>query len=826
MKYDDFIERLENDIVYRNAIAELCKADFICYLKTMFFIVNGTYFMFKPFHKLIAQKLQAIVEQKNKKRNLALCLPVGSGKSLIIEYFITWCFSRSVNNAFCYVSHSDRLITKLSKECKDIIEHPLWLLLFNNRLKKDDRQRVNFSFEGAKNRTGLTAGAMGSAITGLDAGNPNIKGFSGALICFPYNQKVWTNKGKIPIGDIVTNKLDVKIYSYNFTTNEVELKEIDNYITNPGDDILRVSLQNGTYIECTPTHKIWTQRGYVEAKDLISGVDMVLTLSNPLDLIKCQARHFHNIVTRKIFVSDKFKFFRRQFKFFPDFINNVTRKIFKRFFSFNCLDSTDATIKRFCNFFKTSGIFSNIDNIGWSKFRTRKNQSSEFYGVLHIFRFSSIAQIFKSIIKRIRVKMSDFITWLLNAYKGTHNKLMNAKVFGLPVFEKLDIFIALIYTTLQNLFGQIITAFIIRYPMFQSFYNTCIRYLINSFKTRYILINNVSIVGHNDRSYCLTVHNNHNLFIGESQAILAKNCDDPIDAGNARYDNARNEVIIYYDDKLATRRRTPQTPSILIMQRLHRDDLVGWIEKNEPDFWDIVKVPAIENGKSFWEERYPVAELKQIQRVNNYKFQAQYLQEPIVLGGQVIKREWFTYYSINKPYKYSKIVIAGDTAMSVKESSDRSCFIVGGVTADNRLHIIDFIVGRWDYPTLKQKIISLWNRWTFKDLNKTSASNLCIEDKASGIQLLQELRRYGIPLTPLKADKDKLTRVESVLEYIAAGLVMLPENESYGYNPEILNEVESFTRDDSHTHDDITDSLTYLVQSTIARRQVSILEVL
>lgn len=485
MKYDDFIERLKSDIVYRNAIAELCKADFICYLKTIFFIVNGSYFMNQPFHKLIAQKLQAIVEQQNKKRNLALCLPVGSGKSLIIEYFITWCFCRSVNNAFCYVSHSDRLITKLSKECKDIIEHPLWLLLFNNRLKKDDRQRVNFSFEGAKNRTGLTAGAMGSAITGLDAGNPNINGFSGALII-----------------------------------------------------------------------------------------------------------------------------------------------------------------------------------------------------------------------------------------------------------------------------------------------------------------------------------------------------DDPMDAGNARYDNARNEVIIYYDDKLATRRRTPQTPSILIMQRLHRDDLVGWIKKNEPDFWDIVKVPAIENGKSFWEERYPIAELEQIQRVNNYKFQAQYLQEPIVLGGQVIKREWFTYYNVNKPYKYNKIVIAGDTAMSVKESSDRSCFIVGGVTNDNRLHIIDFIVGRWDYPTLKQKIISLWNRWTFKDLNQTSASNLCIEDKASGIQLLQELRRYGIPLTPLKADKDKLTRVESVLEYIADGLVMLPENESYGYNPEILNEVESFTRDNSHVHDDITDSLTYLIQSTIARRKISILEVL
>ena len=46
------------------------------------------------------------------------------------------------------------------------------------------------------------------------------------------------------------------------------------------------------------------------------------------------------------------------------------------------------------------------------------------------------------------------------------------------------------------------------------------------------------------------------------------------------------------------------------------------------------------------------------------------------------------------------------------------------------------------------------------------------------------------------------------------------------FNPEILNEVESFTRDNSHLHDDITDTLVYLINVTIARKQVSILETL
>ena len=259
--------------------------------------------------------LQDLVDGKNTKRNLALCLPVGAGKSILVEYFITWCFAKSVDNMFVYTAYSDRLINKLSKETKDIIENPAWKLLFNHFLKKDDRQKINYSFQGAKNRTGLTAGTMSSALTGLDAGVVSVEGFSGALIC-----------------------------------------------------------------------------------------------------------------------------------------------------------------------------------------------------------------------------------------------------------------------------------------------------------------------------------------------------DDPSSADEIQFPNARETVIRTYDEKLATRRRTPTTPTILIMQRLHVDDLVGWTKKNEPDQWEYVEVPALdENDKSFWEERYPAEELKRIREINPYKFQAQYQQNPIIAGGQMIKSEWFQFYQTHP--KYTRIFI-------------------------------------------------------------------------------------------------------------------------------------------------------------------------
>lgn len=484
MTLDDLINRLQNEAT-RLAIAEICKKDFLSYLLVVFFLINNSKFLLKDFHRQVIRKLQNIVECKNDKRNLALCLPVGSGKSLIVEYFITWCFSRSIDNTFCYTSNSDRLINKLSKECKDIIENEYWQKLFNHPLKKDDRQRVNFSFEGAKNRTGLTAGTTGGAITGLDAGNPNIEGFSGALII-----------------------------------------------------------------------------------------------------------------------------------------------------------------------------------------------------------------------------------------------------------------------------------------------------------------------------------------------------DDPLDAGNARYEKAREEVVTFYDEKLATRRRTPTTPTILIMQRLHLDDLVGWIEKNEPDLWDICKVPALdENEKSFWEERYPVSELKHIQLTNAFKFQAQYQQEPIALGGSVIKGEWFGYYSVNVQYEYKKIIIAADTAIQAKEHSDYSCFIVGGITQNNHLHILQIAHDKWEYPELKQNASNIYNSWQF-DKRTTSASAFFIEDKASGQQLIQDFKRLGLPVRPIEVTKDKLTRVEEVLDYIAAGLVELPESRNYGNNNLLISECEAFSRDMSHAHDDIVDTLVHLINNSIAKREVSILDVL
>ena len=154
-----------------------------------------------------------------------------------------------------------------------------------------------------------------------------------------------------------------------------------------------------------------------------------------------------------------------------------------------------------------------------------------------------------------------------------------------------------------------------------------------------------------------------------------------------------------------------------------------------------------------------------------------------------------------------------------------TCFIVGGVTNQNKLHILEIVHDKWEYPTLKREAIAVYNRWQL-DKRHTSASNFCIENKASGQQLIQDFKASGLPVKAIEVTKDKLSRVEEVLPYIEAGQVLLPESPTYSNNKVLLNECEAFTRDDSHLHDDVVDTLVHLINNTIAKRQISILEVL
>ena len=123
------------------------------------------------------------------------------------------------------------------------------------------------------------------------------------------------------------------------------------------------------------------------------------------------------------------------------------------------------------------------------------------------------------------------------------------------------------------------------------------------------------------------------LFAG---AILIDDISKP---GDALSETMRNNTIEWFRGTLESRKNSPDTPIIIIMQRLHEHDLSGWLlDGGNGEEWELLKIPALrEDGSSFWSKQFPVGMLERLEKSNPYTFAGQYQQEPSPRGGGFFK---------------------------------------------------------------------------------------------------------------------------------------------------------------------------------------------
>lgn len=294
--------------------------------------------------------------------------------------------------------------------------------------------------------------------------------------------------------------------------------------------------------------------------------------------------------------------------------------------------------------------------------------------------------------------------------------------------------------------------------------------------------------------------------------------DDPNKASSVKSQAELQNVVDYFNNTLKSRlNNQAKTPIILIMQRLGLEDLTGYLLENEPDDWDIIKLQGLneETGEALWEEKYPAAELLKLKKVNPFVYYGQYQQEPIVIGGSVIKTEWFRYYP-REHYDYQFTYITSDTAQKKGDANDFSVFCFWGKTFDNRLHLLDMVRGKWEADELRQQVKLCWEKWSKFE---TQPYGFYIEDKSSGIGVIQEIKKTEpIPIIPIARSRykndqgqmvsaDKFSRCMTAAPYIANGWVYLPNSEKDDISSQVLAECAAFRADLSHKHDDICDCL-------------------
>jgi predicted phage terminase large subunit-like protein len=286
--------------------------------------------------------------------------------------------------------------------------------------------------------------------------------------------------------------------------------------------------------------------------------------------------------------------------------------------------------------------------------------------------------------------------------------------------------------------------------------------------------------------------------------------DDPLKPDEAVSDLQRKAVNDWFDGTLYSRLNDKTTGAIIvIMQRLHMDDLVGHVRGQEK--WEVLEFPAIavedqryayqtpygareytrRTGEALHAEREPLPLLDALRKtVGEYNFAGQYQQNPVPLGGGLVKKAWFQTY--DRLPGGMRVIQSWDTANKATQLSDYSVCTTWGL-ADKKIYLLDVFRARLGFPELKRAV---------RDLRlKYQATAVLIEDKASGTQLIQELVYEGMPVKATKPEVDKVMRMHAQTAAIENGFVYLPKEARW--LAEYVNELTTFPLG---KHDDQVDS--------------------
>ncbi len=295
--------------------------------------------------------------------------------------------------------------------------------------------------------------------------------------------------------------------------------------------------------------------------------------------------------------------------------------------------------------------------------------------------------------------------------------------------------------------------------------------------------------------------------------------DDPHSEQEAAIASTNPEVYdkVYEWYSSGPRQRLqPGGAIIVIMTRWSKKDLTGRILKSaiekDGDEWETIDFPAIlPSGKALWPQFWDIKELEVLkEELPVSKWNAQYQQQPTSEEGALIKREWWKVWDNENPPQCTYLIQSWDTAFTKNERSDYSACTTWGVFYLNEdemqpnVILLDAYKARLEFPELKEKAFNMYKEWT--------PDSFIVEAKASGLPLIGELRRMGIPVsefTPTRGN-DKIARLNSVTDLFASGKVWAPPRR---WADEVIEEMASFPNSD---HDDLVDSST---QALIRFRQ-------
>lgn len=308
--------------------------------------------------------------------------------------------------------------------------------------------------------------------------------------------------------------------------------------------------------------------------------------------------------------------------------------------------------------------------------------------------------------------------------------------------------------------------------------------------------------------------------------------DDPLNAKKADSQVARDESIEWFKGTISTRFNNPkEDAAIVVHQRLHENDLTGFLLREQPGVWEHLVLPmeysrkrmvsvngvlvetdtkSIKTKIGYVDPRNEDGELLHPSRLNeedvrvlklsigSYHVASQLQQEPTTRGGVIFNRgNWKFYLTLPQ---FDERIISVDAAFKDTDGSDYVAIQTWGRKGADK-YLIKRVKERLGFSATVQAI-------------RTSAAlvpgytAILIEDKANGPAVIETLSKELSAVIAINPEGGKLARAYAVQPEQEAGNIFLPDPTIDSDIGTFLNEVSSFP---SVQHDDETDAMTQAI---------------
>lgn len=277
--------------------------------------------------------------------------------------------------------------------------------------------------------------------------------------------------------------------------------------------------------------------------------------------------------------------------------------------------------------------------------------------------------------------------------------------------------------------------------------------------------------------------------------------DDPLSVDGATSDPALAAAESSFRESLPTRVNNDESAIVVIMQRLHDKDTSGIILAEKLPYVHLCipmrfekarrcetsigfRDPRTEEGELFFPERFSEKTVRELEKtLGEYATAGQLQQRPSPEGGGILKTSHFKMWPSSRELPvFETILQSYDGAYSEDTTNDPSGCIVLGIF-NERGKRGAMLLDAWDehlgYPAFRKRVLADWKvvYGKTKERRGKRADTILVENKSSGISILQDLRASNIPaVTYNPGHASKVQRAHNIAPVHELDVIYIPES--------------------------------------------------